>query len=211
MSSTSPSYRRVAQRVTSDPAVAAASASSSGDIFEVQPTRSRKERLEDKCFALAWVIVACIVARYTNFFSIVFLLNTDTTATGTSTTTTTTDDNNNDNNSSSNSTSTSENNLQPNKILLRLAFVGVGIITTLFLYLTLYLPKIKGLPRNDPSVWNVYCPKVIPIMGITSIMTYLLLIRALWPIFGFLSPLISGTEIMGLVMVTHFIPAVGFC
>jgi len=199
MSSTSPSYRRVAQRAASDPA---AVASSSGDIFEVQPTRSRNERFEDKWVAFCWVVVACIVARYTNFFSIVFLLNTDTTTTGTDTT-------NDDNDSTSASTSTSENNLQPNKMLLRIAFVGFGIVTTLFLYLTLYLPKMKGL--NDPSVWNVYCPKVVPIMGITSIMTYLILIRAIWPIFGFLSPLISGTEIMGLLMATHFIPAFGLC
>jgi hypothetical protein len=48
-------------------------------------------------------------------------------------------------------------------------------------------------------------------MGITGILTYLILIRAIYPIYGMLGPIISGTEIMGLVMATHFIPVFGLC
>jgi len=193
--STPSSYRRVAQR--DDPTGGGGTESGGGgsssgtsvDTFDV-PVRSRKDRLEDKCVALGRVIVACLVARYTDFFSIVLLWNNTNTANDNTTTTTTS---------------------QPNKALLRIAYIGFSIVTTLYLYLTIYLPKVKGLPSNDPSVWQAYCPRVLPIMGITGILTYLILIRAIYPIYGMLGPIISGTEIMGLVMATHFIPVFGLC
>ena len=62
-----------------------------------------------------------------------------------------------------------------NRILLKVSFVGLAIVITLLLYLMMYLPKVKGL--TDPSAWNVYCPKVIPTMGITMLVTFLILIR----------------------------------
>ena len=206
--STPSSYRRVAQRDdptggggveggTSSGGGGSSSSSSGGggggvDTFDV-PVRSRKDRLEDKCVAIGWIIVACIVAHYTDFFSIVSLWNNTNTNTATATATAT--------------TATS----QPNKALLRVAYIGFSIVITLYFYLIIYLPKVKGLPSNDPSVWNAYCPKVLPIMGVTSIMTYLILIRAIYPIYGMLGPIISGTEIMGLIMATHFIPVFGLC
>jgi hypothetical protein len=192
--STPSSYRRVAQR--DDPTGGGGTESGGGggssssggggvDTFDV-PVRSRKDRLEDKCVALGWIIVSCIVERYTDFFSIVLLWNNTYTDIDIATS-------------------------QPNKVLLRIAYIGFSIVITLYLYLTIYLPKVKGLPSNDPSVWTAYCPKVLPIMGVTGIMTYLILIRALYPIYGMLGPIISGTEIMGLVMATHFIPVFGLC
>ena len=182
-SSSSSSYRRVAQRDNGNNPTSSASgapgSSSSSSSFEGtsgsnnSPTRSRGERLEDKCVALGWVIVAVLLARWTDFFSIVW------------------------------------NDDRLNRTLLRVAFGGFTIVVTLFLYLSVYLPRIKGL--SDPSVWGVYCPKVVPIMGLTGVLTYLVFIRALWPLWGFLAPIISGTELMGILMASHFIPVFGLC
>lgn len=167
MSASSSSYRRVTQSPIS--------ASTGTGTGTSSPTRSRGERLEDKCVAFGWVIVASLLARYTDFFSIIWKDDDD----------------------------------RLNRTLLRVAFGGFTTVVALFLYLTLYLPKIKGL--SDPSVWGVYCPKVLPIMGVTGFVTYLVFVRALWPLWGFLAPLISGTEIMGILMAFHFIPVFGLC
>ena len=204
MSAASPSYRQVAQN--DDPA-APSLPSSNG--------RTRPERLEDKAVAFGWVILACIVAKYTNIFPIIFLWNND----------------DNDDNANTNDTqyadafsstaaiaATAADNeygnqkqLRPNKVLLQIALVGFVIFIGIFLYLTVYLSKVKGLPSNDTSVWNIYCPRVLPIMGITFIMSYFILNRAIWPIFGFFSPLITGTQLMGAMMITQFIPTFGIC
>jgi hypothetical protein len=88
--------------------------------------------------------------------------------------------------------------------LLAIAFLGVGINTALVLYLVVYLPKIKKL--SDSSAWSVYCPRVIPTMTGVGISTFLIFVRALWPVWGFLAPLIFGTQIMGLLFGLHFIP-----
>ena len=167
MSASSSSYRRVTQSPIS------ASTGTGTGTGTSSPTRSRGERLEDKCVALGWVIVAVLLARWTDFFSIVW------------------------------------NDDRLNRTLLRVAFGGFTIVVTLFLYLSVYLPRIKGL--SDPSVWGVYCPKVVPIMGLTGVLTYLVFIRALWPLWGFLAPIISGTELMGILMASHFIPVFGLC
>jgi hypothetical protein len=91
-----------------------------------------------------------------------------------------------------------------NRSLISLAFLCMGTNTVLFLYLTVYLPRFKGL--TDSSAWDVYCPRVIPTMTGIGVLTALLLIRGTWPVWGFLSPLILGTEFVGLLYATHFIP-----
>ena len=94
-----------------------------------------------------------------------------------------------------------------NRTLLRVAGGGFTVVVALFFYLTLYLPKIKGL--SDPSAWAVYCPFVLPILCLTGVITYLVFVRALWPLWGFWAPLLSGTEIMGIFMSFHFVPVFG--
>jgi hypothetical protein len=96
-----------------------------------------------------------------------------------------------------------------NRTLLRIAAMGAGIVTSLIVYLVVYLPKVKGL--TDSSAWSVYCPKVIPTMTATSILTYLIALRGTWPVWGFLSPLIFGIQLMGGLMVLHFVPAGNWC
>mmetsp|Transcript_4858 Transcript_4858/g.10267 ORF Transcript_4858/g.10267 Transcript_4858/m.10267 type:complete len:176 (+) Transcript_4858:260-787(+) len=175
MPASSSSYRRVPQRDSDDEISPGAPAppGSESEFSSPSSTRSRGERLEDKCIALGWVIVAFLVARWTNFFAIVW----------------------------------SDQRL--NRTLLGVAFWGFVVVISLFLYLTVYLPKVKGL--SDPSVWNVYCPKVLPLMCVTGLATYFVFVRAIWPLWGFFAPLVSGTEIMGILMAFHFVPTFGRC
>jgi uncharacterized BrkB/YihY/UPF0761 family membrane protein len=167
------SYRRVSQSEE-----AAATESDSNEFVTTATTststRSRGERLEDKFVALGWVIVAVILAQWTDFFSIVW------------------------------------RDERLNRTLLKVAAGGFLVVVTLILYLGVYLPKIKGLP-SDLSLWGVYCPKVLPILCATGFATYLVFVRALWPLWGFMAPLISGTEIMGMLMALHFVPTFGLC
>jgi hypothetical protein len=92
-----------------------------------------------------------------------------------------------------------------NRLLLQLSAVGFGINTVLLLYLIVYLPYVKKL--NDSSAWEVYCPNIIPVMTFTGFIVGVLLIRATWPVWGFLSPLILGIEAFGCLFSLHFIPA----
>ena len=88
--------------------------------------------------------------------------------------------------------------------LLRAALVLIGINTALVLYLAIYLPKIKGI--QDSSAWDVYCPRVVPSMALFGVVAAILLVRCTWPVWGFLSPLILGTEALGALFTLHFVP-----
>jgi hypothetical protein len=96
-----------------------------------------------------------------------------------------------------------------NRTLLWLCSIGALSIVGMIAYLTIYLPRFKGL--NDSTAWSVYCPKVLPIMALVAVVSCLLFLRATWPVWGFLAPLISGTQLMGMIMVLHFIPSMGLC
>lgn len=96
-----------------------------------------------------------------------------------------------------------------NHALLRLAEIGFISVICMVIYLTIYLPKVKGL--IDSSAWNVYCPKVVPSIIVISVTSFLLFIRAIWPVWGFFSPFVIGTQLMGAFMVTHFIPVGTMC
>ena len=91
-----------------------------------------------------------------------------------------------------------------NRPLLHLAAVCLGINTVLLLYLTVYLPKVVKL--SDSSAWDVYCPRVVPTMTFVGIVCAILLIRATWPVWGFLAPLILGTQAMGALFCLQFVP-----
>jgi len=88
--------------------------------------------------------------------------------------------------------------------VLDVAFICIGINTILTIYLAFYLPWVKNIHSSD--AWEVYCPRVIPTMTGVGLLAGILLIRACWPIWGFLSPLILGVEAMGALFFLHFIP-----
>jgi hypothetical protein len=88
--------------------------------------------------------------------------------------------------------------------LLILVMTGCGINTILMGYLVLYLPYWKGL--TDSSAWEVYCPRIIPTMTFIGVVSMLLLIRAVYPAWGFLSPLIVFVELLGCLFALQFVP-----
>ena len=88
--------------------------------------------------------------------------------------------------------------------LLQIVALLLGINTVLMMYLTVYLPKFKGL--TDSSAWEVYCPAVIPTMTGLGILAFILAIRALWPVWGFLAPLIISIQCLGMLFFLHFVP-----
>ena len=96
-----------------------------------------------------------------------------------------------------------------NRTLLRISGAGTLAVLGMILYLTVYLPRVKGLV--DSSAWSVYCPKVLPSIAAVGLASYIIFLRATWPVWGFLSPLISGSQFMGILMVLHFVPSLGIC
>ena len=128
---------------------------------------------------------------------------------------------------SSGDSDNSSNNIQPseasaeiatdvvvdvNLLILRLALIGFGVVILLGLYLTVYLPKFKGLALKDSAGWApVYCPNVIPSMSVTFVISVMLLIRSVWPVYGFLAPFIVSSQFMALLMSTHLLPTLGLC
>jgi hypothetical protein len=158
-------YARVA---STDPGVATTPPSS-------EPPRTVLERGTDKAMAAVWVILAALVAHWTDSLRVFRLVPSSATTAATA-----------------------------NPLLMQLVGVGFGINTVLVLYLIVYLPYVKGL--NDSSAWEVYCPRIIPTITVTSLVTGFLFLRATWSVWGFLAPLILGIEAMGCLFLTHFIP-----
>jgi len=91
-----------------------------------------------------------------------------------------------------------------NTILLQLAILLIVMNVTLLAYLLIYLPRCKGL--TDSSAWPVYCPRVVPSMIVLAIVSFLLFVRATWPVWGFLAPLILAVQALGAIYALQFVP-----
>ncbi|CAM9603735.1 unnamed protein product [Heterosigma akashiwo] len=89
-----------------------------------------------------------------------------------------------------------------NRLYFNLGVVCFGSNCCFMFYLTVYLPYIKKITLS----WNIYCPRVIPTMTITGLACGLFLIMGMWPVWGFLTPLILGVVFMGMFFSLHFIP-----
>mmetsp|Transcript_30599 Transcript_30599/g.46954 ORF Transcript_30599/g.46954 Transcript_30599/m.46954 type:complete len:167 (+) Transcript_30599:108-608(+) len=83
--------------------------------------------------------------------------------------------------------------------------VGLGINTIFFLYLKVYLHRVVGLPR-DSSIYDVWCPRVIPTMAATGVVSIFCILRATFPVWGFMSPFVLGIEFLGSLHLLHFVP-----
>mmetsp|Transcript_31062 Transcript_31062/g.29894 ORF Transcript_31062/g.29894 Transcript_31062/m.29894 type:complete len:169 (-) Transcript_31062:138-644(-) len=88
--------------------------------------------------------------------------------------------------------------------IMNVAIALLVINLVFMLYLAIYLPFIKGI--KDSSAWDVYCPRIIPSMTFIGVACILLFIRALWPVWGFFTPLILGIESFGALFILNFIP-----
>ena len=95
-----------------------------------------------------------------------------------------------------------------NIILIQLGSIGLGMNTIFILYLIQYLPNYsKHKIQVDYNVWNVYCPKMIPIITVVGVVTFLLYVRGTYPVWGFLSPFILCIVSIGILNILHFIPS----
>uniref|UniRef100_A0A7S2E6R4 Uncharacterized protein n=1 Tax=Trieres chinensis TaxID=1514140 RepID=A0A7S2E6R4_TRICV len=88
--------------------------------------------------------------------------------------------------------------------LLNFSLLLLAVNAILTLYLAIYLPRIKGL--SDPSAWSAYRPNLIPAMTGIAVLCGALMIRALWPVWGFVTPLVLGTVGLGAMEALHFVP-----
>jgi hypothetical protein len=105
--------------------------------------------------------------------------------------------------------------LQDDRILFWFYFSAMILLATnivLALYLTIYIPHLLELNIRDkdgPSIasaWKAYCPNILPIMSVNGVLCGCFLIRATWPIWHVLSPLILAVEFISIFFSTHFIP-----
>ena len=91
-----------------------------------------------------------------------------------------------------------------NRYIMNAAIVLFTINLILMAYLIVYLRFVKGI--HDSSAWDVYCPRVIPTMTFTGVLCFFILLRALWPVYGFFTPLIVIIESFGGLFLLNFIP-----
>jgi hypothetical protein len=109
-------------------------------------------------------------------------------------------------------------------IFVDVGLISIGIVLTIMLYLTVYLPRIARITVD----WDVYDPRMIPAAtaaGVASIVWYVHELSAsgipssarkpvyccsfligLWPVYGLLTPAILAILFMGSIMSLHFIP-----
>ena len=118
---------------------------------------------------------------------------------------------------------------KPIRPLLHLAITQLTINFILMIYLGVYLPKIrlKGIKNKHSHghgydnvnvnvnsegsggigvLWSVYCPRVIPFMTANGLVCFCVMLRGLWPVYGFLTPFVLAIEFIGLLFLTEFIP-----
>lgn len=134
----------------------------------------------NECTKVAWVIVATITAHYTNLFPNLY---SDTTRI-----------------------------LRP---MLHFSLFLFGINILLTIYLTIYLPykfptsKLHKVHASTPAFWEAYCPNVIPTMTACGVLGILVLVRAVYPVYGMASPLVLGVVGLGMFFCLHFVPVCG--
>ena len=84
---------------------------------------------------------------------------------------------------------------------IALACIGVNI--SIMLYLTTCLPYIAKVTED----WTTYCPKLIPVMTLSGVLSFFCGLLGLWPIWGFLTPIFMIVLFMGYTMSLTFLPS----
>eukprot|EP00622_Pseudochattonella_farcimen_P004096 FR739412.1.p1 GENE.FR739412.1~~FR739412.1.p1 ORF type:complete len:159 (+),score=18.25 FR739412.1:153-629(+) len=88
------------------------------------------------------------------------------------------------------------------RLYLNISIICLVINTCLTAYLIVWLPHVLKITLT----YEVYCPRVIPTMTVVGILFFFTTLKALWPVYGFLTPLIQLVMFMGFLFSTHFIP-----
>mmetsp|Transcript_9496 Transcript_9496/g.18671 ORF Transcript_9496/g.18671 Transcript_9496/m.18671 type:complete len:126 (+) Transcript_9496:248-625(+) len=101
-----------------------------------------------------------------------------------------------------------------NRLFLNVAVVCLAINIVIMGYLTFWVPyqervlsKKMGKPKKLD--WEVYCPRMIPTMTAFGLLFFFALAKAMWGVYGFLTPLMLLVLFIGFIFSTHFIPWAG--
>ncbi|MES1913948.1 MAG: hypothetical protein MHM6MM_006091 [Cercozoa sp. M6MM] len=92
---------------------------------------------------------------------------------------------------------------------LRWPFLVCGMASTLtvigiFTYLTVWLPMVKKQYRRD---FNEFKPKHIQVATALMVAQFFLYCIALWPVYGFASPVLVGVTGMGALFSLNLLPS----
>jgi len=87
-----------------------------------------------------------------------------------------------------------------NQTFMSLALICLGLNVSLLLYITAIRP-LQGLDDNIESI-----PALIPVMTVVGILLPVFIVLAIWPIWGFLSPVYIFIMTMGYIFVLTFLP-----
>eukprot|EP01015_Nassula_variabilis_P019878 TRINITY_DN3406_c0_g1_i3.p1 TRINITY_DN3406_c0_g1~~TRINITY_DN3406_c0_g1_i3.p1 ORF type:complete len:219 (+),score=25.09 TRINITY_DN3406_c0_g1_i3:50-706(+) len=90
-----------------------------------------------------------------------------------------------------------------NTLFLNIGMIGIGINSILGLYAGFYLPFIK---KNRDPIDQVN-PRAVQLGAIAGVTTFITIIIAIWPLWGWLSILIIFVFFMAIINVNHFLPA----
>ncbi|KAL7753833.1 hypothetical protein RI367_000765 [Sorochytrium milnesiophthora] len=77
---------------------------------------------------------------------------------------------------------------QLNRTAFALALASFTLMLGTFLYLELYLPRVKKMPPVDYKQWHVFAPRAIPFATASGVAGGISLTVALWPIYGIFTP-----------------------
>ena len=87
-----------------------------------------------------------------------------------------------------------------NGVFMSLTLICLGLNLTLMFYVTAIRP-LQGLDGDIESI-----PALIPIMTVVGVLLPIFLIMAIWPIWGFLSPIYIFIMTMGYIFVLTWLP-----
>eukprot|EP00238_Polyblepharides_amylifera_P013440 CAMPEP_0196586424 /NCGR_PEP_ID=MMETSP1081-20130531/54229_1 /TAXON_ID=36882 /ORGANISM="Pyramimonas amylifera, Strain CCMP720" /LENGTH=188 /DNA_ID=CAMNT_0041908297 /DNA_START=246 /DNA_END=812 /DNA_ORIENTATION=+ len=96
-------------------------------------------------------------------------------------------------------------NVRLERSYLHVGYALLGVNTCIFCYLALYLTVAK---KQDN--WEVVAPWAIPTATIIGLIMCLMFMLALWPVYGWFTPLVQFTLFMGMLLSNHFIPSFGY-
>ena len=85
-------------------------------------------------------------------------------------------------------------------LFMNLTLVCLGLNLTIMVYVTLIMP-LKGMEADIEKV-----PKLVPIMTLASVLLPLFLTLAIWPVWGFLSPIYIFILSFGFIFTLTFLP-----
>lgn len=81
------------------------------------------------------------------------------------------------------------------------------------MYLVVWLPRVRGPPSargagggSGDIDWAAVHPQLVPAATAAGVLGALSLVRSLWPVWGFLVPLILLTMLVGGFFALHFVP-----